>query len=134
MQNRFEGTRHERAAAEAGAQIRLSKTKLADHAARSGRAIPATATHPLAVWRDQKQTESVRYDAVMTDIQMLGLRNMLCGMHVHVEIPDPERRVEVMFRSVPFLPLLLALSTSSPFWEGHRTGLLGYRFHPRRQT
>jgi glutamate---cysteine ligase / carboxylate-amine ligase len=113
--------------AEARAQIGLSRSILADHAARYGLAIAATATHPLAVWRDQKQTENVRYDAVMTDIQMLGLRNMLCGMHVHVEIPDPERRVEVMFRSVPFLPLLLALSTSSPFWEGHRTGLLGYR-------
>src|ERR1700730_2412301 len=120
--------------AEVRAQIRLSRTILADHAARYGLAIAATATHPLAAWRDQKQTENVRYDAVMTVIQIVGLRNMLCGMHVHVEIPDPERRIEVMFRSVPFLPLLLALSTSSPFWEGHRTGLLGYRFHPRRQT
>jgi carboxylate-amine ligase len=48
-------------------------------------------------------------------------------MHVHVEVPDPARRVELMVRAIPFLPLLLALSTSSPFWQGRRTGLAGYR-------
>ena len=113
--------------AEARAQIGRFRTILAGHAARYGLAIAAAATHPLAAWREQKQTEKDRYDAVMSDIQMLGLRNMLCGMHVHVEVPDPARRVELMYRSVPFLPLLLALSTSSPFWQGQRTGLLGYR-------
>jgi glutamate---cysteine ligase / carboxylate-amine ligase len=56
---------------------------------------------------------------------MLARRDMMCGMHVHVELPDPARRVEIMYRALPFLPLLLALSTSSPFWQGHRTGLVG---------
>jgi carboxylate-amine ligase len=51
----------------------------------------------------------------------------MCGLHVHVEVPDPDLRVEMMHRLVPFLPLLLALSTSSPFWAGSNTGLLGYR-------
>ena len=87
----------------------------------------AASTHPIALWREQKQTPKERYSKVMSDIQMLGLRDMLCGMHVHVELPDPERRVEVMYRTIPFLPALVALSTSSPFWQGHRTGLLGYR-------
>jgi len=58
---------------------------------------------------------------------MVGLGNPLCGLHVHVEVPDPDMRVELMHRVVPFLPLLLALSTSSPFWAGCETGLLGYR-------
>jgi carboxylate-amine ligase len=58
---------------------------------------------------------------------MIGRRNMLCGMHVHVEFPDPERRVDVMTRMLPYVPLLLALSTSSPFWQGRNTGLKGYR-------
>jgi carboxylate-amine ligase len=48
-------------------------------------------------------------------------------MHVHVEVPDPSRRVPIMQRVVPYVPLLLALSTSSPFWEGQLTGLSGYR-------
>jgi glutamate---cysteine ligase / carboxylate-amine ligase len=58
---------------------------------------------------------------------MIGLRNMLCGMHVHVALPNPDSRVELMMRLTPYLPLLLALSTSSPFWQGHTTGLRGYR-------
>jgi carboxylate-amine ligase len=87
----------------------------------------AAATHPIALWREQKQTEKERYGKVMSEIQMIGLRDLLCGLHVHVELPDPGRRVEVMYRAIPFLPVLVALSTSSPFWQGHRTGLLGYR-------
>ena len=63
----------------------------------------------------------------MHDLQMLGQRNMVCGLHVHVELPDLALRVDVMNRIQPFLPLLLALSTSSPFWQARRTGLLGYR-------
>jgi len=58
---------------------------------------------------------------------MIGQRNMLCGMHVHVELPDPDARVDVMYRMLPYLPLFLALSTSSPFWQSRRTGLKGYR-------
>jgi carboxylate-amine ligase len=63
----------------------------------------------------------------MDDLQMLGARNMLCGMHVHVAVENIDRRVDLMMRLVPYLPLLLALSTSSPFWQGHNTGLAGYR-------
>ena len=58
---------------------------------------------------------------------MIGQRNMLCGMHVHVEFPDPARRVDVMTRMLPYVPLFIALSTSSPFWQGRVTGLKGYR-------
>jgi carboxylate-amine ligase len=52
---------------------------------------------------------------------------MLCGMHVHVEVPDLSTRINLIMRLTPYLPLLLALSTSSPFWQGHLTGLVGYR-------
>src|SRR5215471_18638683 len=103
------------------------RSVLGETAGRYGLGIMAAATHPIALWREQKQTEKARYGKVMSEIQMIGLRDMLCGMHVHVELPDPARRVEVMYRALPFLPLLLALSTSSPFWQGRRTGLLGYR-------
>jgi carboxylate-amine ligase len=63
----------------------------------------------------------------MDDLQMIGQRDLLCGLHVHVELPDPDLRIDVMYRMLPFLPLLLALSTSSPFWQARRTGLKGYR-------
>ena len=63
----------------------------------------------------------------MHDLQMIGRRNMLCGLHVHVELPDPDERVSVMTRMLPYLPLFVALATSSPFWRSRSTGLKGYR-------
>jgi carboxylate-amine ligase len=74
-----------------------------------------------------QQSSSERYDTVMHDLQMIGQRNMLCGMHVHVELPDPDERVDVMTRMLPYLPLFVALATSSPFWHSRPTGLKGYR-------
>ncbi len=71
--------------------------------------------------------EGSQYSHVMDVLQMIGQRDMLCGMHVHVEFPDPRRRIDVMRRITPYLPLFIALSTSSPFWQGHATGLKGYR-------
>ncbi|MGA7326879.1 MAG: carboxylate-amine ligase [Rhodomicrobium sp.] len=97
-------------------------------AARShGLAILACGTHPTACWRHISPSSSERYLKVMDSLRMIGRRNMLCGMHVHVELPDPHRRVDVMTRMIPYLPLFIALSASSPFWEGHETGLLSYR-------
>ena len=58
---------------------------------------------------------------------MIGQRNMLCGLHVHVELPDPDDRVDIMMRMLPYLPLFIALATSSPFWRARPTGLKGYR-------
>jgi carboxylate-amine ligase len=96
-------------------------------AAQHSLAILACGTHPLARWRESVQSPKDRYAKVMDDLQMIGQRNMLCGMHVHVEVPDPSRRVDVMTRMLPYLPLFIALSASSPFWQGRATGLKGYR-------
>jgi glutamate---cysteine ligase / carboxylate-amine ligase len=92
-----------------------------------GLAIIAAGTHPTASELEARQTKSERYDAVVDDLQMIALRNALCGMHVHVEIPEPDARVSVMTRMLPFLPLFIALATSSPFWHSRPTGLMGYR-------
>ena len=96
-------------------------------AAEHGIAIMAAGTHPTARWRNVEQTPRKRYGALMEGLQMIGQRNMLCGMHVHVQLPDPARRVEVMSRMIRYIPLFVALSTSSPFWQSRRTGLMGYR-------
>lgn len=96
-------------------------------AARHGLGILAAGTHPKALWRGQRSTDKPHYDRVMEELQMLGQRNLLCGLHVHVQPADPDARVPLMARLQPFLPLLLALSTSSPFWMSHDTGLMGYR-------
>lgn len=89
--------------------------------------IAAMGTFPLAFWPQMQVTEKKRYGPIMDDLQMIGFRNMLCGMHVHVEVPDIAERINLIMRLTPYLPLLLALSTSSPFWQGHLTGLHGYR-------
>ena len=108
-------------------ELRQLRLNAAAAAAEHGLSILACGTHPLATWRDSVQSRKDRYDKVMDDLQMIGRRNMLCGMHVHVEFPDPARRIDVMTRMLPYVPLFIALSTSSPFWQRHVTGLKGYR-------
>ena len=99
----------------------------ASAAAEHDLAILACGTHPLALWRDSVPSPKDRYSQIMDDLQMIGHRDLLCGTHVHVEFPDPLRRVDVMTRMLPYVPLFIALSTSSPFWQGRNTGLKGYR-------
>lgn len=100
---------------------------LSETAKAYGLGVAAMGTFPLAYWPEQEITPKDRYDAIIEDLQMIGFRNMLCGMHVHVAVPDVDARVNLIARLTPFLPLLLAFSTSSPFWQGQRTGLHGYR-------
>jgi glutamate---cysteine ligase / carboxylate-amine ligase len=113
--------------AEARMHLAQYRRTLAEAARERDLGIAAMGTFPLAFWPDQTVTPKVRYDAIMDDLQMIGYRNMLCGMHVHVSVPDLDSRIDLIMRLTPYLPLLLALSTSSPFWQGHLTGLRGYR-------
>lgn len=92
-----------------------------------GIGILAAGTHPQAQPHQQRMTKKRRYSKVINDLGMVGLGNPVSGLHVHVEVPEPDARVEIMHRLTPYLPMLLALSTSSPFWCGYPTGLLGYR-------
>ncbi|CAN7420738.1 carboxylate-amine ligase [Pseudoxanthomonas sp. LjRoot143] len=107
--------------------LRTLRRTVGEIAHRHGLGILSAGTHPSAQWRGQRSTDKPHYDQVMGELQMLGQRNLLCGLHVHVQPADPGQRVALMARMQPFLPLLLALSTSSPFWMGHATGLMGYR-------
>jgi carboxylate-amine ligase len=108
-------------------QLQSLRRAAAAIAEKHGLVILASGTHPTAKWEHIAHTPSEHYAGVMDALQMIGRRNMLCGMHVHVELPDPDRRVDVMVRMLPYLPLFLALSTSSPFWRSRSTGLKGYR-------
>jgi len=113
--------------ADARDHLKRSRIALGEAGRDHGLAVIAAGTHPTADWPLQRQTEKQRYDAVMAELQILGLRNLVCGAHVHVEIADDDLRLDVMCRSIPFLPILLALSTSSPFWRGMNTGFSSYR-------
>jgi carboxylate-amine ligase len=87
----------------------------------------AAGTHPLAEWREQAPTGKPRYERLLDDFQIVGQRSLLCGLHVHVAVPPGADRVSLMNRAAHWLPMFLALSTSSPFWNRQRTGLMSYR-------
>lgn len=95
-------------------------------AAHDLRAI-AAGTHPTATWSEQQASDEARYDRLIDDFQIVGRRNLVCGLHVHAGVPEGVDRVGLMNRLMPWLPLFLALSASSPFWNGRATGLMSYR-------
>jgi glutamate---cysteine ligase / carboxylate-amine ligase len=87
----------------------------------------AAGTHPLGVWHEQVVAEERRYEELLADFRIVGHRNLVCGLHVHVGIPPGVDRVDLMNRLMRWLPLFLALSASSPFWNARVSGLLSYR-------
>ena len=87
----------------------------------------AASTHPFSSWKEQKHTEKDRYDQLTHEMQGAARRLAICGMHVHVGIDNDELRIDLMNQMSYFLPHLLALSCSSPFWLGQDTGLKSYR-------
>jgi len=96
-------------------------------AGRHGLAPIAASTHPFSLWTEQKHTRKDRYDDLTHEMQGAARRLLICGMHVHVGIDDDELRIDIMNQVSYFLPHLLALSCSSPFWGGRDTGLKSYR-------
>ncbi len=87
----------------------------------------AASTHPFSSWKEQKHTQKDRYEALTIEMQGAARRLVICGMHVHVGIEDDELRIDLMNQLSYFLPHLLALSCSSPYWGGRDTGLKSYR-------
>jgi carboxylate-amine ligase len=87
----------------------------------------AASTHPFAEWWAQQHTDKERYNVLARDLQHVARRLVISGMHVHVGIEDDDLRIDLLGQAVYFLPHLLALSTSSPFWQGTQTGLKSYR-------
>ena len=107
--------------------LRRLRRTVADVSAKHGLAPIAASTHPFALWREQKHTDRERYRTLDRDMQTAARRLMIGGMHVHIGIEDDDLRIDILNQAAYFLPHLLALSTSSPFWEGAETGLHSYR-------
>lgn len=106
--------------------IRLRRS-ICDLAEKNGLAFAAASTHPFSSWTVQDVTRGERYTQLRTDMADLARRMLIFGMHIHVGIEDKETLIDVMNQARYFLPHLLALSTSSPFWAGRDTGLKSYR-------
>jgi carboxylate-amine ligase len=121
------GTRKCDSVAEARADLRQLRAVVIEVAASHGLAPIASSTHPCGHWAQQKQTALQRYRDLTAQMAATARRMVICGMHVHVGIDDDELRIDLLSQMGYFLPHLLALSTSSPFWEGQETGLKSYR-------
>jgi carboxylate-amine ligase len=108
-------------------QLGEMRQTLADLLKPEGMRIACAGTHPFSRWQEQQITDSDRYKMLVEELQDVVRSLVIFGLHVHVGIPDPELRIEVLNEARYFLPHLLALSTSSPFWMGRNTGLKSYR-------
>ncbi len=112
---------------EARADLAHLRAMVAQAAAHHGLAPIAASTHPFARWQDQQHVAKERYEVIARDLQGVARRLLICGMHVHVGIADDDLRIDLLNQMAYFLPHLLTLSTSSPFWGGEDTGLKSYR-------
>ena len=97
------------------------------YAAEQNLSIIAAGTHPFSHWKDQIVTDKERYHGFMDSTQYVGKRMLIFGMHVHIGIKDLDLRIDVMNQMRYFMPHILALSTSSPFWQGNNTGFKSFR-------
>jgi glutamate---cysteine ligase / carboxylate-amine ligase len=113
--------------AEARTEVTRLRATLAELLERAGLRLASAATNPISHWHDQKITENDRYKLLEEEMQDVARELLIFGLHVHVGIPDPDLRIEIVNEARYFLPHMLALSTSSPFWLGRNTGLKSYR-------
>jgi glutamate---cysteine ligase / carboxylate-amine ligase len=92
-----------------------------------GMAVAAAATHPFARCADQEIVDRPRYRELVDELGIIALNELIFGTHVHVGIEGPDRAIYVADGIRRYLPLFLALSANSPFWQGERTGLMSSR-------
>lgn len=121
------GTKVCRNIAEARADLGHLRRTVAEVAGQYGLAPLAVSCHPTADWKDQHHTDRERYNVLKSDLAGVGRRMLISGAHVHIGIEDDDLRVDLMNQASYFLPHLLALSCSSPYWQGEDTGLASYR-------
>ena len=113
--------------AEARAELIELRSAVAKAAEDHGMRMIAASTHPWTHWREQEPVDMERYRILGAEHRTLARRMAICGMHVHAGIEDRNLRVDLMGQVSYFMPHLLALSASSPFWEGQDTGLKAFR-------
>ncbi len=103
------------------------RQRLAQGLADEGAGLYGAASHPSAQWLRQRPRGSPHYRQLFDDYQLVARRSLLNGLHVHVGVPVGIDRMRVINRVLYWLPLLLALSTSSAYWGGEDTGYMSYR-------
>ena len=121
------GTRVCTSIAQLRASLYETRSIIIDGARRHGTEVIASSTHPFARWQEQRVTARRRYKEAEIAYQQEVRRFFVGGMHIHAGFGTPDLRIKVMTAIRPYLPLLLALSSSSPFYSGQLTGLKSYR-------
>jgi carboxylate-amine ligase len=112
---------------EARQDITRLRSIVSSLARKQNLAIIAASTHPISQWKEQKIYDDPHYELLIEELQMVARSLLIFGLHVHVGIHDRERQIHIMNAARYFLPHVLALTTSSPFWLGINTGLKSYR-------
>ena len=110
-----------------GRRARRAAPVVAEPRGRAGPPIGAAATHPFARWEDQVIVDRPRYRELVDELGYIARRELIFGTHVHVAIEGADRAIYVADGIRRYLPLLLALSTNSPFWRGQATGMMSSR-------
>src|SRR5207253_4959386 len=108
-------------------EMHRTRGELVAAAERAGLQVAAAGTHPFSSWKDQVISPGERYQNIVEELQQLARSLLIFGLHIHVAVPDTTSTIELLNEARYFLPHLLALSTSSPFWQGRDTGLKSYR-------
>ena len=114
-------------AAEAGDDLRTTMEELRASAQRRGLTLISAGTHPFGLVREQVVSPHQRYIDLIDDLQWPARRMLICGMHVHVGVPDGERAIRIIAELMRHHPLFLALSSSSPYFEGEDSGMASAR-------
>jgi carboxylate-amine ligase len=108
-------------------EMHRTRSELVMAAESTGLRVAAAGTHPFSSWIDQVISPGERYQHIVEEMGQLARSLLIFGMHVHIAMPDKQTTIDMMNMVRYFLPHLLALSTSSPFWMGRNTGLKSFR-------
>src|SRR6516164_2777572 len=108
-------------------EMHRTRSELVMAAESTGLQVAAAGTHPFSSWIDQVISPGERYQHIVEEMGQLARSLLIFGMHIHVAMPDKQTTIDLMNMVRYFLPHLLALSTSSPFWMGRNTGLKSFR-------
>lgn len=111
-----------------GELVRLRRLAAAAAAAESGCRLVSAGSNPGARWRDQQVTPKEPYERIHEVYAQLGREQVVFGCHVHVAVDERDLRIRTMNHVRPWVPTLLALSASSPHWQGDDTGYASYRY------
>ena len=108
-------------------EMHRTRSELVMAAESTGLQVAAAGTHPFSSWNDQVISPGERYQHIVEEMGQLARSLLIFGMHIHIAMPDKQTTIDMMNMVRYFLPHLLALSTSSPFWMGRNTGLKSFR-------